>query len=214
MTTVAKAIGIGLLLIISYRAVATSIINIEPCTYKSIQNSTESPPYTSLMTCKIAQDKVSFQLTSPTLTPLKNCTLIEERVEPFSKSTSYAPMVKGTCPNHNSGLYVSMVYGSEIFEDDFVFNQIEELTSALEKKGAFARDRIDIPFYKFWFCDECEEFLGALDKNDSIIIRSINMNYPDKNLASVAIKVGDNRWLLSLNLIENEFFIKQLYRVR
>ncbi len=213
MTIAAKTISFGVLLLISCSVVATSIVNIEPCTYQSIQNSTESPPYTSLMTCKIAQDKVSFKLTTPTLTPLKNCTLIEERIEPFLKSISYAPMVKGTCPNHKSGLYVSMVYGSEIFEDDFVFNQIEELTSDLEKQGPFARDRIDIPFYKLWFCDECEEFLGALDKN-LIIIRAINMNYPDKNQANLIIKFGDNRWQLSLHLIENKFFIKQLYRIR
>lgn len=61
---------------------------------------------------------------NPTLTPLKNCTIIQERIEPLLKFTSYAPIVKGTCPNHNSRLYVSMEYGSETFEDDFVFNQI------------------------------------------------------------------------------------------
>ncbi|WNC67259.1 hypothetical protein RI845_12095 [Thalassotalea nanhaiensis] len=212
MKIVAKGISIGLLLLLSYNAVATSIMNVEPCTYKHIRNSTESPPYTSLMTCKLAQHKISFKLTTPTLTPLKNCSLIEERIEPLSKYTSYAPAVNGICPNHRSGLYVPMIYGSEIFDDDFVFNQILELKSDLEKSGAFARDRIDIPFYKFWFCDECDEFFAALNKSDSIIIRSINMNYPDKNVASVAIKIGDNRWRLTLHQIENEFFVKQLHR--
>jgi hypothetical protein len=59
-------------------------------------------------------------LTTPTLTPLQNCTLILEKIDPLLKFSAYAPVSKGACPDHKSGLYVSMLYGSEIFEDDLV----------------------------------------------------------------------------------------------
>ncbi|NQY64462.1 MAG: hypothetical protein HRT38_12135 [Alteromonadaceae bacterium] len=209
-----KALSIGLLLLLSCGSVATTIIKIEPCTYKPILNSAESPPYTSLMTCKLPQHITSFRLTTPKLTPLKNCKLIEERLEPISKYPLYAPSVNGICPNHNSGLYVPMVYGSEVFNNDEVFNQILKLTSDLERNGVFARDRMDIPFYEFWFCEQCHKFLDSINTGVPIAVRSLNMNYSDTNAATISIKVNDERWNLSLLMLDNEFFIKQVNRIQ
>lgn len=204
---------IGLLLLISYKSVSTTIINIEPCSYKPILNSTESPAYTSTMTCKLPQRTTSFKLTTPKLTPLKNCKLIEKRLQPISQYPSYAPLVNGKCPNHDSGLYVPMVYGSKIFNNDMAFNQILKLISDLKKSSVLARDRIGIPFYKLWFCEQCKYFLGSISKDTSIVIRSFNMNYSDTNAATISINVNGERWYLSLLMSSSKFIITNINRI-
>ena len=217
---IAKAVALSVLLLLSFGSLATSISIVSPCTYEPIKTSVESSQYSSLMHCKEwksdgkSQEIVSYKLTAPAFTPLKNCTVTEESLKDLSRKTLLAPPVAGKCLPHSSGLYISMVYVADKLNYDPLFSQLRSLISDLEKGKPFAKNRIDIPFYKFWFCDECDEFLDDINKSNSILIRSINMNYSDENLANLAIKVDSNRWLLSLYRIDNEFFIKQLDRTR
>lgn len=199
---------------------ATTITNTPLCTYEPIPESVDSPKYSTLMKCKVWQSdgksqKIFFyKFTNPTLTPLKNCTLAKERLDNLSKENLYAPTVSGECQPHQSGHYISMAYVPKILDNDVVFNQILKLTSDLEKKGGFARDRMDIPFYEFWFCEQCNKFLDSINKGDAIAVRSLNMNYSDSNAATMAIKVNGERWLLSLFRIDDEFFIKHVNRTQ
>lgn len=71
-----------------------------------------------------------------------------------------------------------------------------------------------MPFYDYWFCKSCNTFLVSINASDSITVRSFNMNYSDSNVATLAIKVNEERWLLSLYREGNEFFINELIRTQ
>lgn len=201
-------------------SIATSVTKVQPCTYEPIQNNGDQPQYTTLMKCSVWQNDgkseeiISFKVSNPTLTPLKNCVITQEKLNSLSKEKLYAPSVAGICKSHQSGFYISMEYVSDSLNHDKIFNQILKLTSDLEKKGDFVRDRIEMSFYEYWFCKSCNKFLDSINSSDSITIRSFNMNYSDSNLATLRIKVNEERWLLSLYREDNEFFINQLNRTQ
>jgi hypothetical protein len=209
-----------LLCLKSYIAVATTITTVPICTYEIISQQNESPQYSSLMKCKVWQDDgktqkiVSYKITEPMLTSLRNCIVTQAELNSASKEKLYAPPVNDKCQAFNSGLYISMVYVAEHLDKDKIFNQILRLIADLEKNGDYARARLAIPFYRLWFCKECNDFLSSIEKSDDIIVRSLNMNYSDSEAAELAIKIDDERWLLSLFRKNDEFSILAVFRTQ
>lgn len=199
---------------------ATTITSAPPCTFETNSKSNESTQYPTLMKCNVWQDDgrtqkvVTYKLTQPAFTPLQNCIVTQAKSNTLSTQMLYAPTVNGKCQAYESGLYVSMVYVSENRDKDKVFSQILRLKATLEKKGEHARTSLAIPFYELWFCKQCNDFLGSIDKGSDIIIRSLNMNYSDFNAAELAIKVNDERWLLSLSRKNDKFSIIAVYRTQ
>ena len=214
-----KAIVLFLFIVTNY-SIATTVTNVQPCTYEPIQNHGDPSKNFALMKCNTwqsdgkSEEVISYKVTNPALTPFKNCFITLEKLNPSSKEKLYAPSVTGICKSHQSGLYISMEYVSDSLNHDKIFNQILKLTSDLEKKGDFVRDRIEMPFYEYWFCKSCNTFLDSINASDSITVRSFNMNYSDSNVATLAIKVNEERWLLSLYREGNEFFINELIRTQ
>jgi len=202
----------------SFIASSTYIMVTTPCTYESNDNSKDPSQFPTLMKCDVWQDdgttqkRITYKLTAPTVTALKNCFVKKVDLGNPSVEALYAPMVNGKCEPFSSGLYVSMIYVSDIHNKDEIFNRVLALKYELEKKAEYAKAKLKIPFYKFWFCEECKKFLKAIESGQNILIRSINMNYDDADIAQIAIKANDERWLLSLERKNNEFFITSIYR--
>lgn len=128
------------LFIVSNYSIATSITKVQPCTYEPIQNNGDPSQYFALMKCNAwqsdgkSEEIISFKVSNPALTPLKNCVLTQEKLNSLSKEKLYAPTVTGKCKSHQSGLYISMEYVSDSLNYDKIFNQILKLTSDLEKR--------------------------------------------------------------------------------
>lgn len=197
---------------------ATSINVAQPCTYESNLTGKAANKYPTLMKCDVWQDdgrtqkRITYKLSEPAVTELKNCVVNQAGFSNSLVEVLYAPMVNGKCESFESGLYVSLIYLSDFHDKDKVFSHIIELKAELEKKGEYAKAKLKIPFYKFWFCEGCKEFLSTIESGNNILIRSFNMNYEEPEIAQLAIKVNGVRWLLSLERKYDEFLITNIYR--
>jgi hypothetical protein len=197
---------------------ATSINVAQPCTYESNLTGKDANKYPTLMKCDVWQEdghtqrRITYKLSEPAMTPQKNCFVKQVEVNTSLFQALYAPIINGKCKSFKSGLYVSLIYVSDFHDKDEIFSYVIELKEELEKKGEYARAKLKTPFYKFWFCEECKEFLSAIESGNNVLIRSFNMNYKEPEMAQLAIKVNGERWLLSLERKYDEFFITNTYR--